>query len=320
MSDLKDKILGVIYGTAIGDALGWPVEFDQSVNPNNRKVHPQSVPEQYTDDTQMFRAVCEGLLRWSKPEDLLQEIIHGDKKALDAAAEEIAEEFIAWSKSKENNRAPGNACMEGCINLEKGISWSEAGAKSGGCGTAMRSMAYGIWFPGDPEEAADWAAQHALMTHRHPMAQAAAAAVAAGVASAMDPREGWTIRTVVSATMIRFASFWDADTCQMLQNVVACPRLAPYDALDKWRGWAGHEAVAASLWCFLKYPDDYEKAVLLAVNSPGDSDSLGAITGALVGARVGVKGIPERWVKQVEKSEELEVLGQRICKRLGVPW
>lgn len=306
MVDLKDKILGVIYGTAIGDALGWPVEFDATVNPNNPQVFATAVPEQYTDDTQMFRAVCEGLLR-----------VHDD---LDQAAENIAADFIDWANSPENNRSPGGSCMAGCKNLEKGVRWREAGVNSGGCGTAMRSMAYGIFFHGDPEKAADWAAEHAVMTHNHPMAKAAAAAVAAAVANLLCALTPKTLspRMIVGLSMSDVADDWDKSTAAMVREAINSPGADPYDILDKYRGWAGHEAVAASLWCFLQYPEDYEKAVLLAVNSPGDSDSLGAITGALVGACVGLSGIPERWVKQVEKSEELAALGERICKRLGV--
>jgi ADP-ribosylglycohydrolase len=110
---------------------------------------------------------------------------------------------------------------------------------------------------------------------------------------------------------------YDDQTAVMIEEVIEYRAISSEKILDKWRGWAGHEAVAASLWCFLKHPDDYEKAVLLAVNSPGDSDSLGAITGALVGARVGLSGIPERWVDTVEDKEGLEVLASRIITRLG---
>jgi len=319
MTDIKDRIRGVVFGTAIGDALGWPVEFDSSVTPRNLKVFPESVPEKFTDDTQMFRAVCEGMLRWSAGDQLVDSLGEG-KEVIDAAAEEVAEEFIAWAKSPENNRAPGNACMSGCANLEKGKPWREAGVKSGGCGTAMRSMAYGLFCAHSPDRAATWAAEHAVMTHNDPMAQAAAAAVAAGVSALMDnngldeqAHMKLTLRTILAA-----AYHWDTNTGDMLQRATALVEADPFDVLNKWRGWAGHEAVAASLWCFLQHPDDYEKAVLLAVNSPGDSDSLGAITGALVGAHVGLSGIPERWVKQVEDREGLEVLADRIIKRLGL--
>ena len=309
---MREKILGVIYGTAIGDALGWPVEFDKSVTPSNRKVFPESVPKQYTDDTQMFRAVLEGMLRWSSPEWPVGERM--GKHAIDSAAEEIAEEFIAWSKSPENNRAPGGSCMAGCRNLEAGKPWRESGVDSGGCGTAMRSMAYGLWFYDDPGHAARWAASHAVMTHTQPCAQAAAAAVAACVSAAM---KGGTPGRVIPPTLAA-ADAWDQYTNTMLCDAAQSFQKSADDILDRWRGWAGHEAVAASLWCFLHHPDDFESAVLTAVNSPGDSDSLGAITGAFVGARVGVSGIPKRWVQQVEDSAGLEVLASRVCKRLGL--
>jgi ADP-ribosylglycohydrolase len=301
---VKDRIRGVVFGTAIGDALGWPVEFNTHVTADTPGVFPKSIPRQYTDDTQMFRAVCEGLLR-----------VHDD---LDQAAENIAADFIGWANSPENNRAPGASCMAGCKNLEEGKRWREAGVNSGGCGTAMRSMAYGIFFRTDPAKAAKWAAEHALMTHNNPMAQAAAAAVAAGVGSLLNRRKtDWVTDARAAALMSVMAKCWDRRTALMLTEAGNSPSHDPVCLLDKWRGWAGHEAVAASLWCFLKHPDDYEKAVLLAVNSPGDSDSLGAITGALVGARVGLSGIPERWVDTVEDKEGLEVLASRIITRLG---
>ena len=297
---MKEKILGVIYGTAIGDALGWPVEFDKSVYPSKPKVFPDSVPAQYTADTQMFRAVVEGLLR--------------NNETIDGSAQEVAEEFIAWSKSPENNRAPGRSCMSGCYYLELGRDWRKCGSpNSKGCGSAMRSMAYGI-FQRDAKMAATWAAEHTLMTHGHRGAQASAAAVAAGVAAGINgERKG-----NVMMHMLEAADHWDDYT-----NTLLCEAAQSFHAdadtiLDKWRGWTGDEAVAASLWCFLRHPTDFESAVLTAVNSPGDSDSLGAITGALMGAHVGVSGIPERWIKQVEDSVGLEVLASRVCKRLGL--
>jgi len=310
---MRDKIYGVVYGTAIGDALGWPVEFNSTVTPSNPKVTKDAVPRRFTDDTQMFRAVLEGMLRWSSG-DVLVEQLHADKHAIDAAAEEVAEEFITWSKSPDNDRAPGGSCMAGCRNLERGKPWREAGVDSGGCGTAMRSQAYGLWFYEDSEHAARWAAEHARMTHNHPMAQAAAAAVAAGTAAAI--RGGPPAR--VLEPMLTAADAWDMQTNEMLCDAAQSRKESADTILDRWRGWAGYEAVAASLWCFLRHPNDFERAVLTAVNSPGDSDSLGAITGALVGGRVGISGIPKRWVQQVEDSAGLEVLASRVCKRLGL--
>lgn len=314
--DIRDKFAGVVLGTAIGDALGYPVEF-MSVEEIKRRFGPAGVTtlhpvrvgphgarmeSLYSDDTQMFRAVCEGLIR------------AGPTASLDTAAEEVAEEIVAWAFGSENNRSPGGSCMHGANNLRQNYAWRMAGQHNGGgCGAAMRSMAYGLWHWDDPVEAAYWAGEHALMTHRSPMAQASAAAVAAGIAMGVM---GGPPDAVVAA-MVEGANGYDAATARMLLQAredAGHPSTPPAEVLDRWRGWKGDEAVAASLYCALE-GGSYRNAVLLAVNSPGDSDSLGAITGALMGAMRGATGqIPAEWIPQVEKSQELITLAVRLWK------
>lgn len=306
VDDLRGKFAGVVLGTAIGDSLGYPVEF-LGIDAIQKKYGERGVVDLpvrplYSDDTQMFRAVCEGLLR------------AGPAATLDKAAEEIAAEFIAWSKSPDNNRAPGASCLEGCANLSGGIPWRMAGREgSTGCGAAMRSMAYGMWFWDRPELAAEWAATHALMTHRSHEAQASAAAVAAGVAAGIETSD-WRY---VADAMIEAALQYDMRTSQMLVQAVDDVTkfwTDPSIVLDRWRGWTGAEAVAASLFCALR-GRTYRHAVLLAVNSPGDSDTLGAITGALSGAVDGaIDNIPSNWIPRVEKSQELTTLAVRVWK------
>nr|WP_255348669.1 ADP-ribosylglycohydrolase family protein [Paenisporosarcina sp. TG20] len=67
-------------------------------------------------------------------------------------------------------------------------------------------------------------------------------------------------------------------------------------------GWVGEEVLAISIYCALKYQNDFKKAVLTAINHSGDSDNTGAITGNIVGAYLGLKSIPSDWIKNVELS------------------
>jgi ADP-ribosylglycohydrolase len=155
------RIEGVIYGTAIGDAIGYQVEFERVMPSEPKVVGMNSSPCLYSDDTQMMRAVFEGLLRARTWNDVTK------------SGREVAEEFIAWSQSPENNRAPGNTCMAACRNLINGDTWVESGIKdSKGCGSAMRAMAYGVWFRDEPawKLPAMWAAAHGGITHGHPAA------------------------------------------------------------------------------------------------------------------------------------------------------
>jgi ADP-ribosylglycohydrolase len=320
---IQKRIEGSLYGLAIGDALGWPVEF-ANVSPADPQVTDlitryrgaEEHEALFTDDTQMTIAVAEGLIRAGTTD-------------VDRAAEEVAEEFVAWLRSPENNRAPGGSCLRGCRALADGVSWREAGVVGGGgCGAAMRSAPYGWLHPGEPEKAAEIAAEHAQMTHRLAMAQASAAAVAAGVSVALvtevstgtgdsDVQDPWM---PIAVAMVDAAMAYDHGTARMLLQAInaATQEVSPVTVLDKWRGWAGHEAVAASLYCLL-YPTSrfsYESAVLLAVNSPGDSDSLGCIAGAIHGALFGVDAVRPDWIARIEKTEYLGQLASRFAASL----
>lgn len=80
-------------------------------------------------------------------------------------------------------------------------------------------------------------------------------------------------------------------------------------------GWIGEEAVAFALYCFLKYPDDYKKVVLRGANTDGDSDSISCIAGSISGAFLGIKSIPQKWVKNIEKTKYLNDLSVRLAKK-----
>jgi poly(ADP-ribose) glycohydrolase ARH3 len=60
------------------------------------------------------------------------------------------------------------------------------------------------------------------------------------------------------------------------------------------------EAVAATLWAFLRYGQQPEECVIKAVGFGGDTDTVGAMAGALVGAMHGSSWIPSRWFENIE--------------------
>jgi ADP-ribosylglycohydrolase len=294
---LLDRIQGTLLGCAIGDAMGWPVEFHSTLKGGSRLITDLPKIPRYTDDTQMTICVARGLMRAAQ------------SNSPDSTAEEIAEWFKKWLRDPETpERAPGRACIHGARELDKGVAWREAGLLNGkGCGAAMRSAPYGLWWFDEPWKAADWAGDHALMTHRDASAQASAAAFAAGVSSCIRNENN----SQMSQRMALAAIKYDEATATMVSR--AYDRAAANEPLEsvlaEWEGWKGDEAVSASLYCFLRTPDDFAEAVISAVNSPGDSDSLGAITGALSGARLGLSNIPPSWVERVEGSEMLLQLG-----------
>lgn len=65
-------------------------------------------------------------------------------------------------------------------------------------------------------------------------------------------------------------------------------------------GWTGEEALAIALYCSLRYLDNFEEAMIAAVNHAGDTDSTGAITGNILGAALGYEAIPQFYKDDLE--------------------
>src|SRR5690606_39944628 len=105
----------------------------------------------------------------------------------------------------------------------------------------------------------------------------------------------------------------DFDACfAKLPSLVEAPAEIALSSAGLGESWVAEEAAASALWCYWRAPDDFSRAVLLAVNTDGDSDSIATIAGSIVGARLGVEAIPERWARGVERSAYLHELGRRL--------
>ena|SRR5690606_26225049 len=84
--------------------------------------------------------------------------------------------------------------------------------------------------------------------------------------------------------------------------------VGPEKTLARLQAWAAHEAIAAAVYLLARHLDDFSAAVLEGANTPGDSDSIATLAGALVGARVGLGNIPSNWVDDLERSDVLTTL------------
>jgi ADP-ribosylglycohydrolase len=151
---------------------------------------------------------------------------------------------------------------------------------------------------------------HSKLTHRDPIALAASAAMAVGVARVV---RGDTDDVVVSE-MIAAACRQSPKTAGMMVRALeeAKDGAPPEVTLDRNRGWAAHEAIAAAVYVFARHPRDARAAILEGANTPGDSDSIATLAGSLVGARVGVAALPADWIEGVERGTELTSLAIRI--------
>ena len=144
MTENLSRAKGVVYGLAIGDALGRVTEFmslhDIKSTYEEDGITDMPEPALFTDDTQMNVAIAEALIR-------------ARDKDLEAIMQAVKDEFVKWLHSPENTRAPGRTCLRGVASMEKGIHWSKSGvADSKGCGSAMRVAPIGYLYQHDPEK------------------------------------------------------------------------------------------------------------------------------------------------------------------------
>jgi ADP-ribosylglycohydrolase len=79
-------------------------------------------------------------------------------------------------------------------------------------------------------------------------------------------------------------------------------------------GWIGEEALAISVFCAIRYSEDFEGALIASVNHRGDSDSTGAITGNILGASLGASAIPEKFKKDLELFELTKTLAEELLE------
>lgn len=300
-----DKARGIIYGLAIGDALGYPTEF-MSLSRIKEKYGPSGILDLpdlalFTDDTQMSIAISEAL-------------ITAGGRDVESIMEAIKYEFIRWYHSPENNRAPGKACLSGVANLENGIHWSKSGIpNSKGCGSAMRVATIGYIYQNDPLKLKDVAHATGICTHGHPTGDAACIGAAYLVKLALDGIE-------ISKMIPELLSFTSGISDEFKKAILKISKCLDWKDEEKaleylGEGWIGEEAVALALYCFLRYTDNYRKVVIRAANTDGDSDSIACIAGSISGAYLGINAIPNEWAHQIEKSDYLDDLAMRVAKK-----
>jgi ADP-ribosylglycohydrolase len=200
--------------------------------------------------------------------------------------------------------------------LRDGVHWTVSGvAASKGCGANMRVGPIGLFYD-DLADVVAVAADCARITHAHPTALVASEATALAVALALRGEDPAAIHERIARRIAGRA----ADLEALWRRIPGLLGAEPHDVLVDLEqnpaglgaGWVADEAIASAFFCFWRHADDARACLIEAVNTDGDSDSLGAIAGGIVGARLGVAALPSSWVERVEQSASLHDVGARL--------
>ena len=339
---MLDKIRGCLVGGAVGDALGYPVEFLQDFTIFKR--YGEAGITEYTltdgtaivsDDTQMTLFTAEGLLRARKK---------FVKPTVDDYIEEIYKSYLDWLKTQSTDfdptaahprsellgiaalfkpRAPGTTCLSAlssgrCGTLDYRINNSK------GCGGVMRVAPIPLMLAGSsyltPDDVDMIAARASAITHGHELGYVSSAFLSRIIVELLG---GADIRAAVdSARRNMKKNFGESDLVTYFDTKIAkALHLASdtdVDTLDAIRelgeGWVAEETVAIAVYCSLRFSRDFENAVIAAVNHSGDSDSTGAVTGNILGAYLGYSAIPEKFITKLEFKDILLDFADRLAR------
>lgn len=266
---LYDRIKGALYGVAIGDALGGPLEFmdAEEIQKKHGRVTEmigggwlRLAPGETTDDTAMTLAVAEGI---------------NENPGMPYQA--IGRRFIAWASSGPKDI--GNACANSIRNAiyNKGDWWAAArqtqaaqGLPVEGNGALMRTIYPALYYT-DEKKRRYVTRGIALMTHAGPQSTNICEEYVEQVHAAITGKK------------------------------IYLRKWSGYEPSGYVVGTYANVAEA------IRQTRSFEDALIDAVNRGGDADTIGAICGGLAGAIYGYKSIPRRWRVMLDEKLKLQL-------------
>lgn len=328
-----DKYRGCLIGGAAGDALGYAVEFldDAAIFScyGEKGITEYSLSNgvaEISDDTQMTLFTATGLLLGTT-RGMTRGIMGTYPSYINSSYKDwyrtqterypLPKEYhYSWLTSLPemfSRRAPGNTCLAAIENPAYGTI-EEPINQSKGCGGVMRVAPIGLYFEGKKysiDEIDRIGAETAALTHGHSLGYIPAAGlvhIIHLVAHNEDVTILKAIKDMKRAVAHQFANDKHLNEfLELIDKAIALSKDEYIDDLEAIRelgqGWVAEETLAIAIYCSLKYSNDFDKAMIASVNHSGDSDSTGAVTGNIVGAYLGLKGIPQKYLENLELKD-----------------
>jgi ADP-ribosylglycohydrolase len=344
---IAERLQGLVYGQAIGDALGVGGEFHSEHD--MRRIYPEGLseyeqirrsshaglwePGEWTDDTEQFLAVLESLLDSGVAED-------------DVDLGDMARRFRQWLA--RDGRGIGNLTfvvlthecfLEAPHEIARQL-WEQRGRRSAPNGAVMRTASLAILpWERDLQAAARTVRAVCELTHADPRCAwscLVTSFVAACLVRGDDDIPGACERAMVCGRALRLDEAAGEETRNWIEMALCGERgkgrAIKFIGHDPGRGYclktlyAGlgdlslgqgpgqgftMRTMAAGLWAAW-HAESFADGLLPIINSGGDADTNGAVAGALLGARFGGSGLPLRWVEGLVNRERLDAALQRM--------
>jgi ADP-ribosyl-[dinitrogen reductase] hydrolase len=306
----KDRILGGLWGSLVGDALGVPVEFRDRASVQAEPVtgmrgygtHHQP-PGTWSDDSSLLLCSTDSLL------------------GAEFDTQDMGHRFVRWYR--EGLWTPhgkvfdiGGTTSGALARIAHGVRAELAGgddANSNGNGSLMRILPVSLRFAHEPQQQRlDRVHRASALTHRHPRAQMACGLFTLVIGELLA---GKTPADACASARAAFRACYERD----LRSSGEFHNFQPL-LVDDLRAWSEAEihsggyvlhTLQASLWCLLT-TGSFEECVLKAVNLGGDTDTTGCVAGGLAGVHYGLASVPERWRTALARHDDVAGLFKRF--------
>ena len=345
---IQDKCRGSLVGGAVGDALGYEVEFMNLTSIRNcfgekgitRYVLHDGVA-QFSDDTQMTLFTLEGLMngvidtKAGKKDEILPYI---EKAYLNwyrtqtETPKQLPGSWMGNIRSLWARRAPGLTCLGALKNIANGFTVEN---NSKGCGGVMRVAPIGIFNAAhrhiynytDTAHLAGWAAE---ITHKHIASTFASALLATTVENCIHDEtvDRMTFSWIIDGALTMMPKYFPGHDeelgrfSRLIHQALSLGQdFIPEDSAirELGEGWVGDEAIAIAVFSVMRHIDSFEDCIVCAVNHDGDSDSTGAIAGNIIGAIFGYSAIPSYYLENLEIESILVSAADDLCADVKIP-
>lgn len=311
---LKEKILGGLYGQALGDAWGMPAYFDISQTwsafggwitdllpaPDDHPVHFGLPAGRITDDSEQAFSMARAFIK------------HGGV-TLEAAVEAIVE----WYDRVGGDQSlyVGPSTKRGVQALKRGDDPHTTGLWGDTNGAPMRVSPVGLLHPGDPTGAIEDAYTACVPTHHTNVAISGACAVASAIAIALT--EGVSLDTIIAAGILgadlgrqKGRQWLGPSVGRRIQMAVEIAR-GPGDELFRLRelynvigtSLSVPETVGSAFGVLVMAGGDPKQTAIYAANLSGDADTVGAIACAIAGAYAGIGAFDPALITKLDADE-----------------
>ena len=338
-SRLYDKVLGCLYGGAVGDAIGAPAEGRMPADIRARYGYitdfvegwdgPSDIGKgdgRYTDDTHMVQLLARCYI---------EEDDHLDAYSFARRIVPLIADEDRWVPERGQNMKLVDRLFYPEKWLLMRLRLANAEPRQGGignmvnCGAAMYAAPVGIVNAGDPENAYREAVD-IFSAHQQSFGLEAAAAMATAVAEAFKPSA--TVDSIIGAVL----SVAKEGTKKAIESVVETAQkhsdwkeaihplrdaMRPYDTASesfKGRGVPGTnhwmpsrehsiEEVPIALAFLVVTGGDFEGSVFGGTNYGRDNDSIAGMAGAIAGALHGADAIRGDWMNQINSANRVDL-------------